>query len=313
MNSKIDEILDELYEYDSSFKNEENKIKEIVSKMIEVKPNIKINENFKIKLKNKIMSEIKNTKKESIKVVYNNNFIKIIWSFISWGAIVAAFMFALNPTLKNIDQNAPSEMMMEWFIKPSQEEIELSNVPESKRVLKTMTMMSEEPLESSEMMMDSNNEDFKILSDDIIEPLTLDMPMDSDSILPYQDKYSYQYSYKWDINLSDYDNSPYYVFKTVWDEYPKFYSKVEVLNMEKTIKTEDDITNEISKMDTEWNSESKKIEIELSNPKLVYNEIYKVDWVYFIPALEFSFDDSIEVPTDSYITRKVVINLIDLD
>jgi hypothetical protein len=63
MKPEIKEILEELYELDNSLKKKESELVNIISKMIESKPNIAIDSNFKAELKSKILSQINNTNK----------------------------------------------------------------------------------------------------------------------------------------------------------------------------------------------------------------------------------------------------------
>jgi hypothetical protein len=64
MNKEINEILNELYEIDSNLKEKETELKKIITKMLEYKPNVKIDENYKTELKQKVLLELEKRNKE---------------------------------------------------------------------------------------------------------------------------------------------------------------------------------------------------------------------------------------------------------
>ena len=68
----IQKILEELYQIDNSLKQNEIELKNILEKMIEIKPNIKIDENFKNQLKNQIENNILKQKITNISTKKSN-------------------------------------------------------------------------------------------------------------------------------------------------------------------------------------------------------------------------------------------------
>jgi len=56
MNKNIKEILEELYIMDPSLKEKEKQLEKIISKMLMIKPDVKIDENFKKELRKKILA-----------------------------------------------------------------------------------------------------------------------------------------------------------------------------------------------------------------------------------------------------------------
>jgi superfamily I DNA and RNA helicase len=67
MKKQIENILQELYGSDSELKNREEELIQIIDSMINLKPNVKIDENFKEELRQKIVKEI------SVKKIQNFN------------------------------------------------------------------------------------------------------------------------------------------------------------------------------------------------------------------------------------------------
>jgi hypothetical protein len=65
MEKNIKKILEELYEIDGSLKEKENDLVKIINSMLNLKPNIKIDENFKEDLRNIIERKIRTKKLES--------------------------------------------------------------------------------------------------------------------------------------------------------------------------------------------------------------------------------------------------------
>ena len=88
MENQIKQILNELYENDSSLKIKETELEKIISRMIEIKPSIKIDNNFKQELKQKIIKISEKNQKFNF-----NNFFKFLWIFFSWAI---AFWLVIN-------------------------------------------------------------------------------------------------------------------------------------------------------------------------------------------------------------------------
>jgi superfamily I DNA and RNA helicase len=65
MEKNIKNILEELYLVDPSLREKEEELKKIIEAMLKVKPNIKIDENFKESLKGKIFEKITSKKIEN--------------------------------------------------------------------------------------------------------------------------------------------------------------------------------------------------------------------------------------------------------
>lgn len=101
MNSKINEILTELYDLDSSLKGKETDLIKIIEKMLKSKPNIKIDEDFKANLKKQILEKI-TYKQENIFSIKDS--FKYLWIFLSW-AIAFSLIFSFYPGILSIDKN----------------------------------------------------------------------------------------------------------------------------------------------------------------------------------------------------------------
>jgi hypothetical protein len=81
---KVNEILKEIYLIDLSLKKEEQKIRLLVEKMIEIQPEAKINEQFVASLKERVFTEIDN-----IKTIKESKF--LFWhkfTYVSTGAVI---------------------------------------------------------------------------------------------------------------------------------------------------------------------------------------------------------------------------------
>lgn len=90
---KVQKILEDIYLIDSSLKKEEEKIKSLIEEMIENEPEIKLNQEFVNRLKEKVFTEIENLEKKDEKKVF-------FWqklSYVSAGAaiviLLAVFLF----------------------------------------------------------------------------------------------------------------------------------------------------------------------------------------------------------------------------
>ena len=90
MENNIKNILDELYKIDPNLREKEENLIKIIAEMIILKPNIKVNQNFKNELREKLYSQIV-TKKYQIT---NNkpNIWQILTYIFGW-VWIAAFSF----------------------------------------------------------------------------------------------------------------------------------------------------------------------------------------------------------------------------
>jgi superfamily I DNA and RNA helicase len=77
MEKNIKKILEELYAIEPSLREKEEELTKIVKIMIQSKPNIEIDENFKNTLRNQILENIKVKKIQNYKSRNNTNFFHI--------------------------------------------------------------------------------------------------------------------------------------------------------------------------------------------------------------------------------------------
>lgn len=82
MNQKIEEILNELYYDDNSLKKNDKELREILTQMEKIKPEIEIDNDFKYKLKRQIHDEIENKKYLKPVNILNT---KKLWNYFSYG------------------------------------------------------------------------------------------------------------------------------------------------------------------------------------------------------------------------------------
>lgn len=95
MKKEIREILNELYELDSSLKKDEKKLVSIIEKMLLSKPKIKIDDGFKNELKQEVLRQ---ASKNSIFI--KKDIFKYLWVFASW-AFALALVVNIYPNLVN--------------------------------------------------------------------------------------------------------------------------------------------------------------------------------------------------------------------
>lgn len=100
MKKEIQSILQELYGSDKNLIEKEEELIKIINSMIDLKPNVKIDENFKEELRQKIAKEISIKKMRNIQEKWNKASLFQILSYVFWTAWVAAFwFFILKDTL----------------------------------------------------------------------------------------------------------------------------------------------------------------------------------------------------------------------
>lgn len=102
MDSRIKEILEELYIIDNSFRKNEKEIIQVITKMIELKPDTYFSEKFKLELKEKILRQINSTK--VVKTSIFDNFFRSFSLVLSWAIIASFFILTIFPQLINIKQ-----------------------------------------------------------------------------------------------------------------------------------------------------------------------------------------------------------------
>lgn len=99
MNNKILQILDELYQIDSSLRNKEEELIKVIAKMIDGKPETHFNENFKNELKEKIIQQLR--KDEKPKNTILSDIIKNLSLILSWAIIASFFILTIFPQILN--------------------------------------------------------------------------------------------------------------------------------------------------------------------------------------------------------------------
>ena len=79
MEKDIEKILQELYEVDSSLKEKEKELRKIIHTMLNLKPNVKIDETFKSTLRENISKKIISEKLKNYSSQKQN-----IWHFFAY-------------------------------------------------------------------------------------------------------------------------------------------------------------------------------------------------------------------------------------
>lgn len=118
MKNNIETILEELYLIDISLKERENELKSIILKIIETKPDIKINKDFKEKLQQELLSKITQIKVNNYWVNKKLSFFQIFW-YIFWTVWLACFWFIIfQNNFKNVlDINPiPDKKIEKWAL-----------------------------------------------------------------------------------------------------------------------------------------------------------------------------------------------------
>ncbi len=130
MRKQIENILQELYGIDWELKNREEELIQIIDSMINLKPNVKIDENFKEELRKRIMKEISIKKVKNMAWNGSKASIFQIFSYVFWTVWIAAFWFFMfkDTLFQDVDfgnwkQNIKFESKVteskEWFWKLS--------------------------------------------------------------------------------------------------------------------------------------------------------------------------------------------------
>lgn len=104
MKNEINEILQELYELDPNLVEKEAELTKIISKMLKVKPEITLDKEFRVELKQQILAELE--KQESGFSI--KNILWYVWIFASW-AVALALIINIFPSIITGPVDSPVE------------------------------------------------------------------------------------------------------------------------------------------------------------------------------------------------------------
>lgn len=220
MENDIEKILQELYQIDENLKQKETELIKIIDTMLSIKPNIKIDENFKYSLKEKIQEKITSEKLQNFQKAQKNNLWNI-FTYIFWTLWVAAFWFFIFK-----ETFAPHTMIQDNTLSSvSQNLLSFeSNITENKGGfwnLKTVWVDSlakwwsveKMSLQTPNTVTDLAENDTKILGENMIgDAMIWKMiaPIDPDWVPEV-----YRYTYSWELNLEIPAQMPVYK-KITW-------------------------------------------------------------------------------------------------
>lgn len=293
MNAKTREILDELFKNDPSMKKNEKEIIQIVEKMVELKPEIKLNENFENELKNKIFSEIfdKKVAKNTSKYEKNSWFfdkIKLFSSFFAWWLIASLAIFVIWVPSVNLDKTSDEKIT---GIPP----LERSNMAKVMMESATVSDLAEEndpfddELELSFLMADEPEvSNFGVEKNDKREIKKYVYKV-GDFDLPELPKKSTIYTFQ-------YEKDGYNTYKNILQEE---YNPSEFLSNIESVVSWYNWEEEIA-----YNREEIVV---FDSGKLTYTQLYRGDKVIYVPAI--IFETSKKQNDWEYFVKKIVVPL----
>ncbi len=312
MKNNIDDILKELYLIDSSLQQRENELKLILLKIIETKPNIIINKDFKEKLEQELNSKITQIKVNN----YSNNkklsFFQT-FSYFFWALWLACFCFIIwEINFKNPISHAPliiPKEIIKSINTQDSKEIALNRVWE-KATGKSISTAKDGAIK--EDFLPSESATLSALPE-LSKSLNISNSI-QDTPNPMMTEYiqeNYHFTFRWslDINLDMY----FPTFKK--DIQKSSYFLEELLELE---------TNKDNILKVAWKwwkdgfltpieSRNKKdIYLELQNPKIWYMNIYHFmngkNQEYFIPCVIFGVIKNQDA--NNYYQNEVIIPLV---
>lgn len=311
MENKIKEILDELYSIDSSLKEKEDELEKIILKMLEIKPNIKIDEEFKNKLNSELNSKITEIKIKNYNKNSSLSFTQI-FAYIFWTIWMACFWFIIfrdnilntltpiswnkvvyeninnkkeefSKQLKRFKKEESRENIIENIPKESVKEINtIQNDENISQKAKTESIVPEAPKVEKTI---TTNEVNKLPNDTINSTESVWLMMDQSApswwisnlkASPGMNEYIqevYHFSFSWEINIDL--NWDFPTFKK--DSSNNMYFSKQDLELEKS---NENILKVALKWWKDWfiempeSQKKKDIYINLKNPKLWYTNVY---------------------------------------
>lgn len=332
MKNNIQEILEELYKIDSSLQTKEEDLKKAVAHLLEIKPNITVDETFKNELQNEIQQKILQKKIESF--WKNKLSIFQIFSYIFGTLGLACFGFIILrenvqlsskpiqiPLVTQKEEEKNTESLSASVAESSVwENALMSNISpddfktKSREITPAVGWDKEEKMTKKIMppVETITTESVWVSSDSSLPDsawATADMSMMADAAPPQESMWLmksspmmaeyiqdvYVYSFTWEINLD---------FKTSYPTFKKLSPNNTYFSEEKLI-LENKVENILQvalKWGKDWllempQSEKKReVHVVLQNPKIVYTNIYNFVWgtsiEYFAPSVVFEVKSS---------------------
>lgn len=232
MGKDVEKILQELYQIDESLKQKENELTKIIQNMLLLKPNIKMDENFKLALKERISEKITSEKLQNYMSRRKLN-IWQIFSYIFWTAWIAAFSFFIfgetfAPHMLTSENKTSQEsdiLSFNSFILETNTDFwNLKNVWVNgwgfggwleKMSLKSSGMVEDMMVESSSLMMDAPESAWMVEGTDMrilpVEPIGIPE--------------IYRYNFSWALNIHIPETLPIYKKSKVADLWKNFVEK----------------------------------------------------------------------------------------
>ncbi|MBW7954856.1 hypothetical protein H3C61_03515 [Candidatus Gracilibacteria bacterium] len=308
MDKNILNILQELYQIDESLKSKEQDLIKLIEKMILLKPNIKVDIDFKNKLKNELFNTIASKKIENFKKTQKSSiFFKFGYFF--GGAIATAFgIFIFNQTLApinntNLKQNSPQIVSLEnkvsTFGIQSENNIIDSTKNDTKKELKT------NEVQNDSMAIEASPKSNEILLKNTSNLKTFSIPIETE-----------HFNYKFDekLNLKLKDN--YDIYKVDSNLNSTGVEEYEIINKvgEKDIKNILKVANFGGYMGGNNSLENientKYTTLNLINPTLKYIKIFdfknEKSEEFLIPVIKFEIKNNLE----SNYQKEVIVPLL---
>ncbi len=295
MDKNILNILQELYQIDDSLKSKEQDLIKIIEKMILLKPNIKVDIDFKNNLKNELLNTITSQKIKNFKKTQNSNIFFKFWYFFWWVIATAFWIFIFNQTLAPITtptkQNSPQLVSLEnkvntFWIQNDTPPID-NTKNDTKKELKTLEVQNDS------MAIEAYPESDEILLKNTSNLKTFSIPLNEE-----------YFNYKFDKNLNLKLEDSYNIYKknnnlnSLWIEEYEIINKVWEKNAENILK----IAHFWWYM--WWNNQltiDKNIKyttLNLVNPKIKYIKIYdfkdEQSQEFLIPVIKFDIENNLE-------------------
>lgn len=232
MGKEVENILQELYEIDENLQKKEPELKKIIHSMLNLRPNITIDENFKYSLREQIQQKINSEKLHNFQKSQKNNFWTIFaytfwtlgtlafWFFI-WGEMFMNKNIPLDTSLQmeqskllSFDSSITESKNGFWNLKWLWVDYSAKWGVTEKMSLQATNMVEDIMVESSNLM-DTQTEKSNVM------PLLWDT-ISEKIMLPTEPEWTpevYRYNFSWAINILIPDNLPVYKKSTsnnVW-------------------------------------------------------------------------------------------------
>lgn len=241
MEKNIKNILSELYEIDESLKDKEEELIKIIKTMINLRPNIKIDENFKSQLRTQISEKITSEKLKNYQTSQKPNLWQIFAYIFGTAGVAAFWFFVLGENFVNNIPKDSTEVKTANILKEKTKMLTFENtVIESSEGFwnlgniwinqQAKGMWGWWEITPTQTLKEQSRTFSQEMSDDAVMDMMMIEPMPSKMIAPVDPDWVpevYRYHFSWDFDIEIPESMAVYKKQTqnnLWKTFASYFS-----------------------------------------------------------------------------------------